>query len=59
MTHLTPAEAAERLRTKVGTLATWRAQRRGPSYIKNGRSVLYPVDAIEAYERENMVVCDG
>jgi len=52
--NLLPREAAERLRTTVGTLAVWRVQGRGPRFIKSGRRVLYPLPEIEAYEREHL-----
>lgn len=52
--HLTPAETAKQLGLKsAGTLANWRAQGRGPRYVKHGRRVLYPVAAIEVYKRES------
>lgn len=41
---LTPDEVAERYRggVSVGTLRNWRAMRRGPSFVKIGKAVLYP-----------------
>lgn len=48
--HLTPAQVAERLHVKPGTLATWRVQGTGPAYIKVGRKVLYPLAELEAWE---------
>ncbi len=39
---LTPDETAKILRQKVQTLAAWRSDGRGPSYMKLGRAVLYP-----------------
>lgn len=58
-THLTPVELASRWSVKVGTLAAWRAQRRGPAFIKLGRKVLYSIEAIERYEAEQRVETDG
>ncbi|MCA8254809.1 DNA-binding protein [Burkholderia sp. AU31624] len=52
--NLLPKEAAERLRTTVGTLAVWRVKGQGPRYIKMGRKVLYPLPEIEAFEREHL-----
>jgi hypothetical protein len=53
--NLTPAELVDRWGGAIGkaTLANWRAQGRGPDFIKVGGRVVYPVAAIEAYEREN------
>jgi hypothetical protein len=34
-------EAAEILHVVRGTLATWRAQRRGPAFVKLGRRIFY------------------
>jgi hypothetical protein len=47
---LKPEELAARWRTTVGTLKTQRYRGRGPAYVKNGRSVLYKLSVIEAYE---------
>jgi glucose/arabinose dehydrogenase len=55
--HLTGDELAARWKGKVvvGTLTNWRSAGLGPAYIKLGRSVLYPLSAIEEYERANTV----
>lgn len=53
--HLRPPALAERLGTTTGTLANMRCAGRGPAYIKVGASVLYPLSAVEAYERAHMV----
>jgi hypothetical protein len=47
---LKPEELAARWRTTIGTLKTQRYRGRGPVYVKNGRSVLYKLSEIEAYE---------
>lgn len=54
--NLTAAELVERWGGVVSqqTLANWRSQGRGPTYVKIGRKVLYPIDAIEQFETENM-----
>ncbi|VWC95446.1 transcriptional regulator [Burkholderia lata] len=52
--NLLPKEAAERLRTTVGTLAVMRVKGTGPKFIKFGRKVLYPVAELEAFEREHL-----
>jgi len=36
----------------LATLATWRSRGGGPAFLKVGRAVLYPLDAVEAYERQ-------
>ena len=56
---LTPEEVAERYRgsISVGTLRNWRAMRLGPSFVKIGKAVLYPVDELDAWDEKNMVTC--
>lgn len=34
-----------------GTLTNWRCLRKGPAYIKLGRSVRYPESAVVAFEQ--------
>ena len=53
--RLTAVELSERWRGLVSlqTLANWRSQGRGPCYIKVGRKVLYPLDAVEEFEQKN------
>ena len=50
---LTPTEAADRCRVGTGTLANWRSQRKGPPFSKRGSKVVYPLDALEAWEAAN------
>lgn len=53
---LTPAQAAEFLGVSLDTLAQWRSQRRGPSYIKlEGRLVRYRIAGLEKYIVEHSV----
>lgn len=56
---LTPEELSARYRgaISVRTLSNWRASvpRRGPAYIKTGKVVLYPVEAVELWEARNTV----
>ncbi|MBV9757131.1 MAG: helix-turn-helix domain-containing protein [Alphaproteobacteria bacterium] len=56
---LTADEVSERYRgqVSVGTLRNWRAQRVGPPFIKVGKSVLYPVQGLDEWERKNLVIC--
>jgi hypothetical protein len=57
--YLTAEEVTERYRGEitVGTLRNWRAMRIGPAYIKIGKAVLYPVEALDAWDRDNTVTC--
>lgn len=56
---LTAEEVSERYRggVSVGTLRNWRAMRIGPAYVKVGKSVLYPVNELEAWDQKNIVTC--
>lgn len=56
---LTPEEVAERYRggVSVGTLRNWRAMKIGPSFVKIGKAVLYPLDELEAWDEGNRVKC--
>lgn len=58
-TFLTPDEVAERYRggISVGTLRNWRAMRLGPSFVKIGKAVLYPLDELDAWDEKNKVQC--
>lgn len=44
-----PTAAAEMLGLSRGTLANWRAEGRGPRYIKSGRQILYRVKDPDAW----------
>jgi hypothetical protein len=35
-------------------LSNWRAQGKGPAYIKLGRTILYPVPSVQEFERARM-----
>lgn len=56
---LTTEEVSERYRGEisVGTLRNWRAQRIGPPFIKIGKSVLYPVQTLDEWDKKNLVLC--
>jgi hypothetical protein len=56
---LTAEEVCKRYRDAVTlhTLDNWRALGIGPSYIKVGRAVLYPVNELEAWDHQNTVNC--
>ena len=57
--YLTPEEVAVRYRggISVGTLRNWRAMRLGPSFVKIGKAVLYPLDELDAWDEKNKVQC--
>lgn len=48
-------EAARLLRQKPQTLAAWRSEKRGPAYIKIGRSIFYRRMSIGAYLAASIV----
>lgn len=52
-THLTTKELAERWSMSPGTLDNWRTQTppRGPSSVKKGWAVFYPLVEVIAYEK--------
>jgi hypothetical protein len=56
---LTPEEVSERYRggVSVGTLRNWRAMKIGPSFVKVGKAVLYPINELEAWDERNRVHC--
>lgn len=56
---LTPEEVSERYRggVSIGTLRNWRAMKVGPSFVKIGKAVLYPIDELEAWDESNRVNC--
>jgi hypothetical protein len=56
---LTPDEVTERYRGGVsaGTLRNWRAMKIGPSFVKIGKAVLYPLEELEAWDKGNRVQC--
>jgi predicted DNA-binding transcriptional regulator AlpA len=49
---LTTEELAERLHLAPKTLWNWNLQGVGPTPVKVGRRLLYRVEAVEAWERE-------
>jgi hypothetical protein len=56
---LTAEEVTKRYRGEitVGTLRNWRALRIGPPFVKIGKAVLYPVDQLDAWDQQNLVIC--
>lgn len=57
--YLTLDEVVARYRGQLseGTLRNWRSMRIGPSFIKIGKAVLYPVQELDQWDRSNLVVC--
>jgi hypothetical protein len=56
---LTAKEVSDRYRgsISVGTLRNWRSMRVGPTFIKVGKAILYPVDELDSWDQKNTVVC--
>lgn len=56
---ITINEVVSRYRNQVseGTLRNWRSMRIGPSFVKLGKAVLYPLVELMAWERRNLLVC--
>lgn len=50
--YLTPKQLAERLGKSVGVVTQWRYHGRGPAWTKLGHAVLYSVQDVERWERE-------
>lgn len=57
--YLTLEEVAERYRYEIsdGTLRNWRSKRIGPSFIKVGKAILYPIEELERWDRSNLISC--
>ena len=53
---LTCQEAAAFLATTPKTLCFWRNRRRGPNYMKQGRSVRYRMRDLLAYQASILVI---
>ena len=51
---LTPTEVAAIARVSEHTLAVWRAQRKGPSFVKLGRAVFYRRDDVKRWVEESV-----
>lgn len=56
--YLTPAQLSERYQRAVSlrTLANWRSNGEGPSYTKIGGKVLYPLEAVLAWEKTRRIL---
>lgn len=49
--YLTSKELAERWRLNDQTLVNWRRVGKGPTFIRVGARVLYPMESVEAFEK--------
>ena len=51
--YLTPVQLAERWggTIHIRTLQNWRCKREGPEFVKIGSRVMYPLEAVEKWER--------
>ena len=59
--YLTPSQLVARWNNAVttGTLSNWRSQKRGPEFVKFGRSIRYSLAAVLQYEAGNTHVNDN
>ncbi|MER8709763.1 DNA-binding protein [Mesorhizobium sp. M1088] len=57
--NLMPEEVMARYRGRVseGTLRNWRCLRIGPSFLKIGKSSLYPRGELDRWDKSILVVC--
>ena len=57
--YSTAEEVSDRYRggISVGTLRNWRAMWIGPTFIKIGKAVLYPINELEVWDQRNKVTC--
>jgi len=56
---LTLDEVIERYRGQIseGTLRNWRSMRVGPSFLKIGKAILYPLGEFDRWDQQNLIVC--
>ena len=53
---LTAVQVSQIYGLNVKTLANWRCQSIGPSYYKLSKMVMYPIDDLEQWLRESLVI---
>ena len=53
MEHFTPSTLEEKIGLSKSTLARYRCEGNGPAYIKVGRKILYPKQAVNDWMQEN------
>jgi hypothetical protein len=51
---ISPKELADSLGLSIATLADWRSQRRGPTYLSVGRKIWYPKDRVDMWLEANL-----
>lgn len=51
---LTPQEVEDLYGLDAGSLRRWRAQGRGPRYFKEARQVMYRVEDVDAWLKDNL-----
>lgn len=51
----TPQDLAEYIGTNTKTLAQWRWQNTGPSYVRAGRMIRYPRESVAVWLADNTV----
>lgn len=59
VTHLSTADLARRWGVSIGWLANMRSASAGPSYLKLGSRVAYPLSSVESYEAAALVRTQG
>lgn len=52
--YLTTIQLAERWQMHKQSLADWRVRGKGPVFVKLGKKVLYALQDIELWEKENI-----
>lgn len=52
---LRPSQVEERYPLRAQTLASWRVKGIGPPYVRVGRMIVYPIEAIESWLAVNTV----
>ena len=57
--YLTPEEVTERFRSAIstGTQANWRAMRVGPTFVRIGKSIVYPLADLNEWANQQTVKC--
>lgn len=50
---LTEHQLHLRWNISVATLRRWRREKTGPDFMKLGKAVLYPISAVESFEKNN------
>ncbi|WP_430699082.1 DNA-binding protein [Mesorhizobium dulcispinae] len=44
-------------RSSLGTLRSWRSMRVGPSFVRIGKAVLYPIAELDVWDEQNCAAC--